>query len=59
MVNCPAGTMFVRSIDASSYVKTGEKLFKLLDEFVEYVGEDNVVQIVTDNGSNFKAVASC
>ena len=39
MVNCPAGTMFVRSIDASSYVKTGEKLFKLLDEFVEYVGD--------------------
>ncbi|WOL18461.1 hypothetical protein Cni_G27257 [Canna indica] len=35
LVNCPAGSMFVKSIDASSYSKTGEKTFELLDEFVE------------------------
>ncbi|WOL10780.1 hypothetical protein Cni_G19539 [Canna indica] len=45
--------MFVKSIDASSYSKTGEKTFELLDEFVEYVGEANVVQVISDNGSNF------
>ncbi|KAC9378529.1 hypothetical protein E3N88_45928 [Mikania micrantha] len=33
---------------------TGEKLFELLDKFVEQIGEANVVQIITDNGSNFK-----
>lgn len=54
LVNCPAGSMFVKSIDASSYSKTGEKTFELLDEFVEYVGEANVVQVISDNGSNFK-----
>lgn len=53
LVNCPAGTMFVKSIDASSYVKTGEKMFELLDSFVEHVGEANVVQVITDNASNF------
>ncbi|KAF7812484.1 glutamic acid-rich protein-like [Senna tora] len=37
LVNCSAGTMFVKSVDASSYVKTAEKVYKLLDEFVEYV----------------------
>ncbi|KAK4259931.1 hypothetical protein QN277_006209 [Acacia crassicarpa] len=53
MVNSPSGTMFVRSVDASSYMKTGEKIFQLLDDFVEEIGEKNVVQVVTDNGSNY------
>ena len=35
LVNCPFGTMFVKSIDASSYMKTGEKTFELLNAFVE------------------------
>ena len=48
--------MFVKSIDASSIIKTSEKTFKLLDEFVEYVGEANIVQVITENGSNFKLV---
>ncbi|XLS55949.1 hypothetical protein HN51_005704, partial [Arachis hypogaea] len=53
LVNSPAGTMFLKSIDASDYVKTGEKLFELLDDVVEEIGEHNVVQVVTDNGSNY------
>ncbi|PNY14079.1 hypothetical protein L195_g010751, partial [Trifolium pratense] len=53
LVNCPAGTMFVKSVDASAYMKTGQKLYELLDSFVEEVGESNVVQLVTDNGSNY------
>ena len=53
LVNCPTGTMFVKSIDASSYVKTGEKMFELLDSFVEHAGEANFVQVITDNASNF------
>ena len=35
LVNCPYGTMFVKSIDASSFMKTGEKTFELLDAFVD------------------------
>ncbi|XP_057719937.1 uncharacterized protein LOC130934380 [Arachis stenosperma] len=53
LVNSPAGTMFLKSIDASDYVKTGEKVFELLDDVVEKIGKHNVVQVVTDNGSNY------
>ena len=53
LVNSSRGTMFMKSIDASSMVKTGEKLFELLDNWVEEVGEANVVQVITDNASNY------
>jgi len=45
--------MFLKSVDGSDFVKTGEKLFELLDAIVEEVGEKNVVQVVTENGSNY------
>ena len=35
LVNCPFGTMFVKSIDALFFMKTGEKTFELLDAFVD------------------------
>ena len=31
LVNCLMGTMFVMSIDASSIIKIGEKIFNMLD----------------------------
>jgi len=43
--------MFVKSIDGSKFVKTGEKLFEMVDSLVD--GEENVVQVITDNGSNY------
>ncbi|XP_052210470.1 uncharacterized protein LOC127813510 isoform X1 [Diospyros lotus] len=51
LVNYPKGSMFIRSIDTSSYAKDAVKIFQLLDQFVEEVGEANVVQVVTDNAS--------
>ncbi|GAV89458.1 DUF659 domain-containing protein [Cephalotus follicularis] len=48
-VNCSKGSMFLESVDASSYMKTGEK-FKLLEKVIQAVGEANVVQVITDNG---------
>ena len=53
LVNCSLGTQFVRSVDASEYMKTGQKIFELLDSFVEEIGEKNVIQVVTGNGSNY------
>jgi len=35
--------------------KTTNKVFKMLDDDVEFVGEENVVQVVTSNAANFKA----
>ncbi|KAK2637668.1 hypothetical protein Ddye_025463 [Dipteronia dyeriana] len=55
LVNNPKGTMFLKSIDASDAVKDVELIFKLLDSVVEEVGEDIVVQVVTDNASAYKA----
>ncbi|CAL9075803.1 unnamed protein product [Musa textilis] len=53
LINCSLGTMFVKSIDASSFVKSGDKIYDLLDKFVEEIGEQNIVQVITDNGSNY------
>ncbi|KAG5003386.1 hypothetical protein JHK82_027399 [Glycine max] len=53
LVNCSLGTQFVKSVDASEYMKTSQKIFELLDSFVEEIGEKNVIQVVTDNGSNY------
>ena len=58
LVYSSRGTMFMKSIDASSMVKTGEKLFELLDSWVEEVGEANVVQVITDNASNYVAAGT-
>ncbi|GKV49742.1 hypothetical protein SLEP1_g56476 [Rubroshorea leprosula] len=34
-------------------------LFELIDSIVEEIGEEHVVQLVTDNGSNYVAAAHC
>ncbi|XP_042401412.1 uncharacterized protein LOC121991481 [Zingiber officinale] len=52
LVNSPAGTFFLKSIDASDSIKNGELIFKYLNDVVDEVGEENVIQIVTDNASN-------
>ncbi|XLS54701.1 hypothetical protein HN51_004456, partial [Arachis hypogaea] len=54
VVNSPKGTVFLKSINASDICKTTEKIFKIIDEIVEEVGEENVVQVVTDNAANYK-----
>ncbi|RVW91563.1 hypothetical protein CK203_046156 [Vitis vinifera] len=45
--------MFMQSVDASSMIKTGEKMFELLDKWVEQVSEENVIQVITDNHSSY------
>ena len=46
----------MRSVDASGYVKSGTNFYELLDAYVEEIGEENVVQVIIDNGSNYVAV---
>ena len=45
--------MFIEPIDASSYMKTGERMFQLLDSMMEKIGEDKVVQVIIDNVSSY------
>ncbi|XP_019451828.1 PREDICTED: uncharacterized protein LOC109353927 [Lupinus angustifolius] len=48
-----ARTMFIKSMDGSDFVKTGDKIFELLDAVVEEVGEENIMQVIIDNVSNY------
>jgi hypothetical protein len=45
--------MFLKLVEASDKVKGANLLFQRLDEIVMLVGETNVVQMITDNASNY------
>ncbi|XP_066318527.1 uncharacterized protein [Miscanthus floridulus] len=55
LANSPAGTFFLGSVDASSEIANANMLADLLEKQIDKVGKEHVVQIVTDNGANFKA----
>ncbi|XP_042450633.1 uncharacterized protein LOC122035282 [Zingiber officinale] len=55
LVNSPSGTVFLSSVETIDISKTADKIFEMLDDVVEKVGEENVVQIVSDNAANYKA----
>ncbi|KAH1212245.1 hypothetical protein GmHk_14G040492 [Glycine max] len=44
-VNCPKGTVFLRSVNASDMCKTVDDIFKMIYDVVEEVGKENVVQV--------------
>ncbi|KAK8553867.1 hypothetical protein V6N12_030848 [Hibiscus sabdariffa] len=50
------GYVFIKSVDVSEIVKDVDLLYRLLDDMVEQVGEQNVIQVVTDNASNYVKV---
>ena len=43
LVNSPKGTIFLASTDTSNIIKTKKHVFAMLDEFVEMIGEENIV----------------
>ena len=53
LVNYSKRTMFMQSIEAFSMIKTREKIFELLEKWVEQVSEENVIQVKTDNHSSY------
>ncbi|KAJ9543747.1 hypothetical protein OSB04_023454 [Centaurea solstitialis] len=58
LVNNRYGTVFLKTIDVSDCVKNAQKLFELLDQVIEEIGENIVVQVVTDNASAYKAAGN-
>ncbi|KAH7282851.1 hypothetical protein KP509_35G050100 [Ceratopteris richardii] len=58
MVSSCKGTMFLRAIPAHApgTVVTGEFIFSHVKKAIEDVGSRNVIQVVTDNGSNCVAM---
>jgi hypothetical protein len=55
LVNSPEGTYFMGSVDASSEIQDQFMLADLLETKINEIGKDKVVQVVTDNGANYKA----
>ena len=53
MVYCKGSTIFLKSVDALDNIKDNKYIYGLLKDVIKEVGETNVVQIVTDNGSAF------
>jgi len=56
LVNNPKGTVFLKSMDTSTISKIAEIVFKMMDNNVKEVGEDNIVQVVTNDAANYKVV---
>jgi hypothetical protein len=47
--------MFIKSIDASAHIKNATYLCEVIEEVIAEVGEENVVQVVTDNAASYVA----
>ncbi|KAI3524005.1 hypothetical protein L1887_02587 [Cichorium endivia] len=55
LVSCPRGLYFVSSVDATEFVEDAPSLFKFLDKYVDEMGEENVVQVITENTPSYQA----
>ena len=44
---------FMKSVDASAHIKNEKLLCDLLDVFILEVGAEHVVQVITDNATNY------
>ncbi|XP_068498554.1 uncharacterized protein [Phaseolus vulgaris] len=54
--NSPSGRNIFKNKQTTinNMFKKVEKVFEMMDNIVEEVGEDNVIQVVTDNAANYK-----
>jgi hypothetical protein len=51
--------MFLKSIDASSYVKDANLIYSLLADVVEEVGVKIVVEVIRNNATNYWQMENC
>jgi len=58
VVHCPAGTTSLLSQDASAEKHDGTYIYNFVDKAIEDAGDENVMQIITDNASNNMAAAN-
>ena len=57
MVYCDRSMVYLSSVDKTNIPKTTDYIFSLIDMIVEEVGEENIVQVVTDNEASFKVAS--
>jgi hypothetical protein len=55
LISCDGKTVFHESIDASQHTQSAAYLKGKMAKVIADIGTNNVVQIVTDNGANYKA----
>jgi Protein of unknown function (DUF 659) len=55
LVYCTEGIIFMKSVDATEKFKNANYISDLMSEVIDEVGVSRVVQIVSDNGANFRA----
>ncbi|XP_022744587.1 uncharacterized protein LOC111295387 [Durio zibethinus] len=53
LVYCPEGTVFLKSIDASSVINSSDALYELLKQVVEEVGFKHVLQMITNSEEQY------
>lgn len=51
-VHCKDGTSFIKSIDASQEAHTWPYIYEWVEKCIQKIGEDRVIQVVTDNASS-------
>lgn len=51
VVHSAHGVIFLDSVDCSGERKDGKYIFELVDKWIDEIGEEHVVQVVTDNAS--------
>ncbi|XP_031106337.1 uncharacterized protein LOC116010988 [Ipomoea triloba] len=51
LVNCSLGSYFLESVDVSKDMVDANKMLELFETFVNQVGKDKVVQVISDNAS--------
>jgi hypothetical protein len=49
--------MLIKYVNTSAHVKDATLLCELLDEFIQEIGPQNVVQVITDNVANYVATS--
>ncbi|XP_052181869.1 uncharacterized protein LOC127794663 [Diospyros lotus] len=54
LVYCSKGLSFIKSVNASNFITDAKTLGNFFAEILEFVGPNNVVHMVTDNGANYK-----
>ncbi|CAN1340056.1 hypothetical protein LINPERPRIM_LOCUS38716 [Linum perenne] len=55
VVASPSFPVLINMIASMEFAKTGKNLFELFDSVIQWVGVQNVVQVVTDNVVNYVA----
>jgi hypothetical protein len=54
LINSPKGTYFMGPVGTSSEIQYQFMLADLLEKKINEIGKDKVVQVITDNGPNYK-----